>query len=61
MATTGTPFCCIVDSVDGGFVTAYGQGLAVAMSGEKTQFTVVTKGGTASEWKYCNKDGGGGN
>ncbi|XP_064616550.1 filamin-A-like isoform X2 [Liolophura sinensis] len=43
----GTPFCCIVDSVDGGFVTAYGQGLAVAMSGEKTQFTVVTKGGSA--------------
>lgn len=45
----GSPFSCVVDSVNGGFVTAFGVGLVGGSSGEEETFTVVAKQGTASE------------
>ena len=46
----GSPFSCVVDSINGGFVTAFGVGLVGGNSGEEETFTVVAKQGTASEW-----------
>lgn len=48
-AVDGSPFQCLVDSVDGGFVSVYGAGLVGGMSGESESFTVVTKAGTQKD------------
>ena len=40
MITAGA-FRCTVDSVGGGYVTAYGPGLNMASSGKETEFSVV--------------------
>lgn len=45
---SGSPFQCLVDSCDGGFVSVYGTGLVGGMSGEEESFTVVSK----SQSKY---------
>ena len=42
----------MVDSVNGGFVTAFGVGLVGGNSGEEETFTVVAKQGTASELSF---------
>ncbi|KAK7498578.1 hypothetical protein BaRGS_00010238 [Batillaria attramentaria] len=44
-----SPFTCLVDSVPGGFVTAFGNGLVGGLSGEEETFTVVAKQGTAKD------------
>lgn len=48
-AIRGSPFSCVVDSVGGGFVTAFGVGLVGGSSGEEEAFTVVAKQGTAKD------------
>ncbi|XP_041363463.1 filamin-A-like isoform X1 [Gigantopelta aegis] len=45
----GSPFSCVVDAIDGGFVTAFGQGLVGGSSGQETEFTVVAQKGTARD------------
>lgn len=45
----GSPFTCLVDTIDGGFVTAFGNGLVGGNSGEEENFTVVAKQGTAKD------------
>ncbi|XP_050390221.1 filamin-A [Patella vulgata] len=40
-AVNGSPFQCVVDSVGGGYVTAFGKGLVGGQSGESVDFTVV--------------------
>ena len=37
----GTPLHVVVDEVDKGYVTAYGQGLSVGLSGKECTFHVV--------------------
>ncbi|XP_076459972.1 filamin-A-like isoform X2 [Babylonia areolata] len=48
-AVKGSPFSCVVDGVNGGFVTAFGVGLVGGSSGEEETFTVVAKQGTAKD------------
>jgi len=38
---TGTPLHVVVDEVDKGYVTAYGQGLSLGLSGKECTFHVV--------------------
>ncbi|XP_067672401.1 filamin-A-like isoform X3 [Haliotis asinina] len=45
----GSPFSCIVDSVGGGFVTAFGVGLVGGNCGQNEEFTVVAAKGTAKD------------
>lgn len=45
-AVQGSPFSCIVDQVDNGYVTAFGAGLLGGMSGQMAHFTLVAKAGT---------------
>ncbi|KAL8614771.1 hypothetical protein ACOMHN_017752 [Nucella lapillus] len=47
--TTGSPFSCVVDKINDGFVTAFGVGLVGGNSGEEETFTVVAKKGTAKD------------
>jgi filamin len=46
-ATDGSPFRCVVDSVGGGFLTLYGEGLSQAASGSTAKFSVV--GGSGAD------------
>ncbi|KAK7113041.1 filamin-A-like isoform X2 [Littorina saxatilis] len=48
-AVKGSPFSCVVDTVNGGLVTAFGVGLVGGNSGEEETFTVVAKSGTAKD------------
>ncbi|ESO84790.1 hypothetical protein LOTGIDRAFT_221912 [Lottia gigantea] len=48
-SVNGSPFQCIVDSVGGGYVTAFGKGLQGGGSGEVVEFTVVAQQGHARD------------
>ena len=48
----GSPFSCVVDAIDGGFVTAFGHGLVGGFSGKEAEFTVVAQKGTASTYTF---------
>jgi len=39
--SAGTPLQVVVDEVDKGYVTAYGQGLSLGLSGKECTFHVV--------------------
>ncbi|XP_052265611.1 filamin-A-like isoform X1 [Dreissena polymorpha] len=45
----GSPFQCLVDSIDSGYVSIFGSGLVGGMSGENESFTVVAKHGTLND------------
>ncbi|XP_012936132.1 filamin-A [Aplysia californica] len=45
----GSPFSCVVDKIDGSFLTAFGTGLVGGLSGDQESFTVVAKKGTAKD------------
>ena len=48
--TLGSPFQCIVDQINGTYVTAFGSGLVGGMSGQMESFTVTAKQGTLSKY-----------
>ncbi|XP_069125189.1 filamin-A-like isoform X3 [Argopecten irradians] len=48
-AVEGSPFSCLVDKVDGGYVTAFGGGLIGGMSGQMNNFTITAKAGTLKD------------
>ncbi|XP_062570690.1 filamin-A-like isoform X5 [Saccostrea cucullata] len=48
-AVEGSPFSCMVDQIDGSYVTAFGAGLVGGMSGQMVAFTVTAKQGTLSK------------
>jgi len=41
VVSTGTPLHVVVDQVDKGYVTAYGPGLSLGLSGKECTFYVV--------------------
>ncbi|GFS01516.1 filamin-A [Elysia marginata] len=45
----GSPFSCVVDKINGSFITAFGAGLVGGLSGDQESFTVVAKQGTAKD------------
>lgn len=45
----GSPFQCLVDEVDGGYLSVFGPGLVGGMSGETETFSVVAKSGTLKD------------
>lgn len=47
-AIDGSPFQCLVDSVDGGYISVFGPGLVGGLSGQTESFTVVAKSGNLS-------------
>ena len=49
---TGSPFQCLVDNVDGGYISVFGPGLVGGLSGQTETFTVVAKSGNLS--KICS-------
>lgn len=46
----GSPFSCVVDKINGSFITAFGTGLVGGLSGDQESFTVVAKQGTAKDF-----------
>ena len=46
---SGSPFKFHVDSINSGYVTAYGSGLTHGVSGEPANFTISTKGAGAGK------------
>lgn len=48
-AVEGSPFSCMVDKIDGSYVTAFGAGLVGGMSGQMVSFTVTAKQGSLSK------------
>ena len=49
---TGSPFQCLVDSVDGGYISVFGPGLVGGLSGQTESFTVVAKSGNLSKYWF---------
>lgn len=49
IAFAGSPFSCMVDQIDGSYVTAFGAGLVGGMSGQMVSFTVTAKQGSLSK------------
>ncbi|KAL3876827.1 hypothetical protein ACJMK2_034617 [Sinanodonta woodiana] len=49
VAVEGSPFQCLVDSVDDGYVSVFGPGLVGGMCGQMESFNVVTKSGTLKD------------
>jgi len=48
---TGSPFQCLVDQVDGGYVSVFGPGLVGGMCGQNESFTVVAKRGALRKYE----------
>lgn len=48
-SSPGSPFSCMVDNIDGSYVTAFGAGLVGGMSGQMVSFTVTAKQGSLSK------------